>query len=422
MLKFLIINFLILTIKTQIKLPCKRYYNKKNIYFNTLIRNDIITSINIGTPPQKLEISIRMYDYSTFVVNHTAITKDIFLPKFSEEKSTSFQKLMNHSIIYGGEAFDVAYRGKDIFTFNNNKTLIEFMIVSKITNDTYFEYTQKLSPSHSGVVGLNLFPELESLSNSILLQLYKNYLINFCSFTFNFINDDEGELILGKDYYYDDNIYLFRKNEMFSSKDPKIWGIIFDNVTFDNEVIQKCPFKAQFKIDMGVILINQFMKESFKKKFFQQYFDKGLCIENVTDDRFTTYFMCDENIDIINFPELKFYMKDINFELVLNYKDLFIKKNGKIYFLIIFQDSNLTWELGLPIFKKYSIIFDMDKKVIIFVRNKNKELISYLILFLIILIVILIFFTLTFRNKIKRIKAIELDNEVYQSNLDTKLI
>ena len=422
MLKFLIINFLILTIKTQIKLPFKRYYNKKDIYFNTLIRNDIITSINIGTPPQKLEISIRMYDYSTFVVNHSAITKDIFLPKFSEEKSTSFQKLMNHSIIYGGEAFDVAYRGKDIFTFNNNKTLIEFMIVSKITNDTYFEYTQKLSPSHSGVVGLNLFPELESLSNSILLQLYKNYLINFCSFTFNFINDDEGELILGKDYYYDDNIYLFRKNEMFSSKDPKIWGIIFDNVTFDNEVIQKCPFKAQFKIEMGVILTNQFMKESFKKKFFQQYFDKGLCIENVTDDRFTTYFMCDENIDIINFPELKFYMKDINFELVLNYKDLFIKKNGKIYFLIIFQDSNLTWELGLPIFKKYSIIFDMDKKVIIFVRNKNKELISYLILFLIILIVILIFFTLTFRNKKKRIKAIELDNEVHQSNLDTKLI
>ncbi len=422
MIKLLIINLLILIIKTQIKLPFKRYYNKKEIYFNTLIRNDIITSINIGTPPQKLEMSIRMYDYPTFVLNNSAITKDIILPKFSEEKSSSFQKLMNHSIIYGGEAFDVAYIGKDIFSFNNNKASIELMIVSKITNNTYFDYTSKLSPSHSGVIGLNIFSELQSLSNSILIQLYKNYLINFCSFTFNFINDDEGELILGKNYYYDDNIYLFRKNQMFHSKEPQIWGIFFDNVTFDNEVIEKCPFKAQFKIEMGIIVTNQFMKQSFKKKFFQKYFDNGLCQENVTDDGFTTYFMCDESIDIKKFPDIKFYMKDINFELVLNYKDLFIKKDGKIYFLIIFQDSNITWELGLPIFKKYSIIFDMDKKVIIFVRNKNKEFLSYLILFLIILIVILIFFIFTVRNKKKRIKAIELDNEVHQSNLNTNLI
>ena len=424
MLKLIIINFIIQIIKTEIKLSFKRYYNKKEIYFNTLIRNDIITSIYIGTPPQKLEISIRMFDYSTFVLNTSTITKNKYLPKFSEKNSSSFQKLMNNSIIYGGEAFDIAYLGKDIFTFNNNKTLIKFMIVSKITNDTiYFDYTNKLSPSHSGVLGLNLLYELESLIYSnILTQLFQNHIIKYCSFTFNFNNNDEGELILGKSYYYDDNIYLFRKNEMFLSKDPKIWGINFDNVTFDNEIIEKCPFKAQFKIEMGVILINNIMKESFKKKFFQQYFDNGLCNENVTDDRFTTFFMCDDSIDIKKFPDIKFYMKDINFELILNYKDLFIKKDGKIYFLIIFQKNAKTWELGLPIFKKYSIIFDMDNKVIIFVKNKNKELLSFLILFLIILIVVLIIIIKIFRNKKKRIKAIELDNEVYQKNLNTKLI
>lgn len=45
-----------------------------------------------------------------------------------------------------------------------------------------------------------------------------------------------------------------------------------------------------------------------------------------------------------------------------DYKDLFINENGIYYFQIIFSKS-LDWIFGKPIFKKYRIVFDQDKKI-----------------------------------------------------------
>ena len=421
-----ILFFLFITINNaQIKLKFKRYYPKKEIYFNSIIINDILTEIKLGTPSQNLTLSIRMLEYPTFVLNTSANSTVKNTNKFSEKNSSTFIELRDYSIIYGDEAFKKAYLGRDIFDLNNNKANANLMIASDIENDIkFFDYSWLLPPSHSGVLGLNLFPQFESLQNtSLLLQLYKEKIIDFCSFSFIFQNNDQGYLILGKDFYYDENKYLFRKTELLSRKETLTWGIIFDNITFGNETIENTYFKAKFKVELNMILTNNYMKEAFKNIFFQQYFEQNLCIQNKTDDNYTIYFICDKNINIQKFPEIKFYMKDIDFELVLNYKDLFIEKDNKIYFLIIFQKDNKIWELGAPLFKKYPLIFDMDKKIIIFEKNKNTNYIIYFMIFLIILILMLVLFIFRIiKKRNNRVKAIELDSEVNENYLNSTLI
>ena len=66
-----------------------------------------------------------------------------------------------------------------------------------------------------------------------------------------------------------------------------------------------------------------------------------------------------------------------------NYKDLFLKdknsNNNIYYFQIIFQNNN-DWIFGKPVFQKYRIIFDQDKKMygiynyINYMNNLNKDI------------------------------------------------
>ena len=59
-------------------------------------------------------------------------------------------------------------------------------------------------------------------------------------------------------------------------------------------------------------------------------------------------------------------------KMEFDYKDLFINENGIYYFQIIFS-KNLDWIFGKPIFKKYRIVFDQDKKIYGIYKYYQKE-------------------------------------------------
>ena len=62
------------------------------------------------------------------------------------------------------------------------------------------------------------------------------------------------------------------------------------------------------------------------------------------------------------------------FNLEFNYNDLFIKEEGEnnniYYFQIIFK-NNEDWIFGKPLFKKYRVIFDQNRKMYGIYRNIN---------------------------------------------------
>ena len=111
----------------------------------------------------------------------------------------------------------------------------------------------------------------------------------------------------------------------------------------------------------------------------------------------------------------------------MTYEDLFIKENNEYIFGIVF-DENIdnkyaTWILGKPFMKKYSLIYDLDKKIIgTYKKNndegdKNHTNIALLIVLIILGIIVigLVIFIVYYLKKPRKGRAFELidDNHDY---------
>ena len=119
--------------------------------------------------------------------------------------------------------------------------------------------------------------------------------------------------------------------------------------------------------------------ENIKKYYFNQYFENDKCKEIVSDDKYSkgdSMIICNLTIkeDLKNFPKLNLLYKELNANFTLTYKDLFIEIDNKIYFLITYpQGTNLVWNLGKILIKKYSFMFDQDKKQIYYIHFRNDD-------------------------------------------------
>ena len=421
MLKIIIFLFLfIYIISKQIIFHLKNYKNFSNEFSfeNNIILNDLTTEIFVGTNYQKLTFSVRTNEYSTVLIgNNCEILHPENQIKYNQELSKDFKQI-THEIIYGEEAYIKTCISNDKFTFiNSNKKIefnINFLLVSRIRINNFFSYSEKLPPSHSGIIGLNVCPMYETVQGTGLIEnLKKNNIIDNYAFSFNF-NKDKFDLILGYEYNINDlKNYKFRRAEIIEKYSSLDWAIIFDSIYYDNIEFNKIK-GSRFIIELGVVITDDKFRDLLIENFFWKYFNNSICFLNKLSDNYTEYIICKNKINIKQFKNVIFYMKDLNLSFELNYKDLFIVKNNIVYFLITFQKSKKFWDFGLPIFKKYKLIFDLDKKIIgIHLNNKLIEkynILLYLIYFLLILLIVIsvyIKFILN-KNKIKN-KAIELD-------------
>ena len=99
------------------------------------------------------------------------------------------------------------------------------------------------------------------------------------------------------------------------------------------------------------------------------------------------------NLEIKNelkdFPKLFLFYHELNFTFSLDYKDLFIEIKNKIYFLIISPErSNYYWNFGNILIKKYSFMFNQDKKQIYFIYLKKYDLESEMMISIIKLMIL----------------------------------
>ena len=119
-----------------------------------------------------------------------------------------------------------------------------------------------------------------------------------------------------------------------------------------------------------------FIEEKFFTKYFTKYIDEKICEKYIYrhHDNIQNFFYFICNIDNENkkeelfneFPELIFYQKEMDYNFILNAKDLFtILHDGKrILFNINFLYNSNEWILGKPFFKKYQMIFNHDTNLI----------------------------------------------------------
>ena len=232
-------------------------------------------------------------------------------------------------------------------------------------------------------VGNGLFKEE---SANLITQLKKRDKINSYVFSIKYTNDDNGEIIIGDlPHEYSPNKYssqnYFFDTVSITKEPPFNWHFTYDKCLYGEEEVDKSNM-VKLSIDLGFIKGNSFLKKNLEKNFFG--------VNNCNKKQINDYdiFYCPKDA-LKNFKPIIFKLQskycptitNANFEFTAD--DLFIKDNNdndKYYFQIIFNTDGLfhNWVFGKPLFKKYQMVFDQDKKTYGFYLENNFNIINTL--------------------------------------------
>ena len=227
-------------------------------------------------------------------------------------------------------------------------------------------------------MGSGLFKEE---SANLITQLKRRDKINSFAFTIKYNNDDNGELIIGDfphiyspEKYSPDN-YFF--DTVSITKEPPFnWHFNYKKCSYGEEEIDKINL-VKLSIDFGFIKGNTKLKKYLENNFFND----NSCYKNRVKDYDVFYCKKDKikNFKPITFElQSKYCTSNINAKFEFTYEDLFIKDkedNDLYYFQIVFDSEGLysNWIFGKPLFKKYQMVFDQDKKTYGFYLQLNNK-------------------------------------------------
>ena len=378
----------ICTFKYKKEIP--KEISSENI-FDFLYKNNIQITIDISNKHFKIPLNLKLRQYPFFFTSPEAYPNH---QTFNFEESPSFmgnpQKL--HFTAYD---FLYGFKGNDTIFINDVKLFqYNFFIGTKLRENI----------GESGSIGLNIEdPEVKYNDINFIYQLQGRNLVSTHEFTFKFINDDDGELIIGaKPHEYDKSHY---KEENYKSLKPYLgkynnnYDIQIDGIYFnDVNVTEKEKNIVQLSIENGFIVGNINLFKEVKKDFFNKYLNTSECFENYIQSQMFYFYNCNQNINIRELKPISFYIESVNFTFQLTYEDLFYKHDNSYYFLVVFKITgfDLKWVLGKPFLKKYQFVFDQNSKLVGFYTEFIKpekeikwEIILYILVGLLILISII---------------------------------
>ena len=394
--------------ESYIVIPFKKSTKENKPYPENLLQNDLEVTLQIGTPPQSINMNLRSKMYTFFVAS-----SEVNLPYkvFNEKESSSLVKISKREYNFTNMDYSKGLKISETI-YINGKEYNNFSLIL----GTALVYKE------SGALGLRLINSNENSNDlSFIYQLKKLANLDSYSFSLKYKSDEEGELIIGAYPHTYDNKFkekYFFYSKAGSHKNNVNWVLNFDVIRYNNKSLNYGTKKGLINIEYGLIQAPYKYKNFFKNNF---YGDK--CQEKFNPQRNATIIHCNSNFDITSFKDISFELKDIDTIFVLTYKDLFIKYNNEYIFGIVFDEDvdskDPTWILGKPFMKKYELVYDLDRKIIgLYKEGKiNSEEKSGVNIFLIILVVILIivvigliYFIIYYLRKPKR-RVYELNDE-----------
>ena len=373
----------------------------------SLVENRIFTEINMTS--QTLIAFFNSEEYAFIMTSENC-------PEFSNYYIKNSPSFTNLSERYASERM-ILYRDYDLKTK-------EYGYYSKMEVKEYNDKKQ------CAILGLKMnLPvyEYDRIQNFVK-TFYVNENINSYQWTVKYTKDNEGLVIMGDSPLNYDPIFKNKKYEEHQTQaigesTTVDFGIDFNEITFGSKDFE--IKHAHFNHDLGVLLVNKIIYEKIKNSFFVNYLgDKKICFEGWVYEKYG-YIYCDSNkftdSDIKSLPKLIFKQTNMNYIFELNYEDLFSKqKDGRIYFLIVFDLNYKTFKIGKPFLKKYSLTVDNKKNLITYFRIKEENedngysrivWIVILSVFVVILAGTTGFFAYKFIKKKNKKRANELDED-----------
>jgi len=172
------------------------------------------------------------------------------------------------------------------------------------------------------------------------------------------------------------SIYSYRYESSLS-----LWTIKFNEIyyKYGDRTYTENSKLANLNINDFMIVAPLSYMYNIKSIYFNNYVKENIC-HLYTDNGYETYYFDKSEYFTLSklksFPSLYFKNNELQYTFELNYKDLFIEKNGKYWFLIAFPTINRTsqWYFGRIFLKKYNLFFNYDTKTISFYNpNLPKE-------------------------------------------------
>ena len=377
------------------------------INITSLVENRIFTEINMTS--QTLIAFFNSEEYAFIMTSENC-------PEFSNYYIKNSPSFTNLSERYASERM-ILYRDYDLKTK-------EYGYYSKMEVKEYNDKKQ------CAILGLKMnLPvyEYDRIQNFVK-TFYVNENINSYQWTVKYTKDNEGLVIIGDsplnyDPMFKNKKYEEHQTQAIGESTTVDFGIDFNEITFGSKDFE--IKHAHFNHDLGVLLVNKIIYEKIKNSFFVNYLgDKKICFEGWVYEKYG-YIYCDSNkftdSDIKSLPKLIFKQTNMNYIFELNYEDLFSKqKDGRIYFLIVFDLNYKTFKIGKPFLKKYSLTVDNKKNLITYFRIKeeNEDNGYSRIIWIVILSVFVVilagttgFFAYKFIKKKNKKRANELDED-----------
>ena len=282
--------------------------------------------------------------------------------------------------------------GNDVFTFIGDlhyKTTIN--IGEKGDGlDFYFKEKDK-NEDLCGIFGFNIDTTLDK--TNLITQLKKKNYINKYIWTLNYLQEEDGIIILGTEpHFYDNDRNLMSQyceiKALPSQSPDTAWSFKIDEIRIkpkDSDNVILSDNKIDLLADRGLIIGTNEYKTKIDELVFNDLISKRICFreevnnkdEKGVNDIYYVYY-CDKTQFMRNkyteqysyyylFPSLQFYLKEANMTFTLVNDHLFHEIYNRAYFLIVFKksgDNNNIWKLGEPFLSHFQFTFEQDKKIV----------------------------------------------------------
>ena len=252
------------------------------------------------------------------------------------------------------------YYCTEIFTFKNieNKEIKIENLQFTLAIESKLEYPCYL--------GFNFESEkYEDDDRNLIYELKQNKKIKYDIFSFEFLSDNSGEIIIG-DFPHNYNSSFYNEkdlkwNNIYLEK-YKNWNIYFNKIYFDNEKFEGSTI-CYLEYELNMIYAPIEYKNKFMETFIKD--NKNKCNEFINLNKHY-FYVCDIDVSFKKFPKILFNSSEFNFIFELNEKYLFFEINGKLYFLVDFNHESRKfnrWKLIIPFLKKYNFYLIYQKNL-----------------------------------------------------------
>ena len=397
---------------------------------------NLYTELYIGTTPQRLPLIFKPnINYMAIIENteNQLISSDNYNPTKSDSLKSVNDKVnilfKDEVLSFAKETFHFLMTESDMSSIysDSSKGKIDFNNYHSFSN-IKFLCTNSKTKNYCGIFGL-AYPTIGASNYNFIKELKEKSLIESSIWSVDFPDIDEdtftsGNIIIGElphiynPKYYKENQYFTTKLYNKPNNDTsRSWQIGIDSATiikkyYENthkkEIGTSMSYLKSISIDFGSYLMyapkNLF--EQLKDLYFNDLFDAGICdYKKIKDDydKIIVIYCKKKSFDEyeqVKFPTIYFDVQELGGSFELNYKDVFMTRNDKVFFLIAFSSKKIenTIKLGQIFLYKYKFVFDYDNSEIGFYRTnlENKKVVHRIKRafrgkkFLIILILILL--------------------------------